>query len=193
MVSIYESGCTWLMSCSVVPSIICYQMTYNKTLNRRNKKSMVTPWCYYPRVWEWYKRLLTMSHNTLNGGSSCGRICAHALNMAGKSVRRWGTSAGLPWTWHCTSGFHKMWGIFWVGVELLTGFSRRTLLHGDSYVGDTGSLPGLSQAVGPDTTITEIRPVLSITFWISNLLYFNFIAKPTPRENFNFAFPCIIV
>lgn len=182
MVSIYASGCMSLMSCVVAPSIICYRTTYSKILNRRNKKSIVTLWRYYPRVWEWYKRLLTMSHNTLNARSTGGRICAHALNMAGKSLCRWGMSAGLPWTRHCTSGFHKMWGIFWVGVELLNGFSRRTLLHEDSYVGDTGSLPALSQAVAPDTTITEIRPVLSITFWTSNLLYFKFMAKPTPRE-----------
>ena len=170
------------MSCIVAPYIICYQMIYNKILNRRNKKSIVTLWSYYPRVWEWYKRLLTMSHDMLNARSTGGRTCAHALNMAGKSLCMWGTSAGLLWTRHCTSGFHKMWGIFWVAVELLIGFSRRTLLHEDSYVGDVASLPTLSQAVAPDTTITEIRPVLSITFWTSNLLYSKFKVKPTPRE-----------
>jgi len=170
MVSIYASGCMWLMSCIVAPSIIKWY------------KTTVTLWRYYPRVWQWYKRLLTVSHNMLNASSTGGCICAHALNLADKSVCRWGTSAGLPWTQHCTSGFHKTWGIFWVGVELLIGFSRRTLLHEDSYVRDTGSLPGLSQAVAPDTTITLIRPILLITFWTSNLLYFNFMAKPTPRE-----------
>ena len=61
---------------------------YNKILNRRNKKSIVTLQCYYPRASEWYKRLLTMSHNTLNARSTIGRICAHALNMAGKSLCR---------------------------------------------------------------------------------------------------------
>ena len=156
-------------------------MIYNKLRNRRNKKSIVTLWCYYPRVWEWYKRLLTMSHNTLNARSTGGRICAHALNMAGKSLRRWGMSAGFLRTRHHTSGFHKMWGIFWVAVELLIGFSRRTLLCEDSYVGDNGSLPTLSQAVAPDTTITEIK-TSHFNYILNFKLYFKFMAKPTPRE-----------
>jgi hypothetical protein len=66
-------------------------------------------------------------------------------------------------------------------VELSIGFSRSTLLLEDSYVGDTGSLPTLSDTVAPDTTITEIKTGL-----VSNILnfklYFKFTTKPTPRE-----------
>ena len=107
--------------------------------------------------------------------------CAHELHMASKSLCRCGTSAGLLWTWHCAYGFHKMWVVFWVGVELSIGFSRRTLLHEDSYVADTGSLPKLSQAVAPDTTITEIKTSL-VNNILNFKLYFKFMAKSTPRD-----------
>lgn len=108
-------------------------------------------------------------------------LCAQVLNMAGKSLCRWDTSAGILRTLHCTSRFHKMWGVIWVGVELLIGFLRRTLLCEDSHVGDTGSLPTLSQSVAPDTTITEIKTSL-VNNILNFKLYFKYMPKPTSRE-----------
>ena len=66
-------------------------------------------------------------------------------------------------------------------MELSIGFSRRTLLHEDSYIGDNGSLPTLSQAVAPDTTIREIKTG-HINYILNFKLYFKFMAKSTPRE-----------